>query len=177
MRTTLVLAVLLVCTPTVSFAQDTPAFDVSGGYSFLRDQEIEENFHGWLVSAGGNFNDWFGIVGEVGGNYKTLDVLGSDLDLSIHSFMVGPRFAAHTNPSVTPYGQFLVGAARASGSILGESESTTELAIQPGAGVDFWVRPRLGIRVGGDYRRILVEEAGSNEFRFHAGIVLSGGSR
>jgi hypothetical protein len=43
-------------------------------------------------------------------------------------------------------------------------------------GVDFWVAPNVGIRVGGDYRRILADDAG-NQFRFNAGVVLKGGQR
>jgi hypothetical protein len=30
----------------------------------------------------------------------------------------------------------------------------------------------VGLRFGGDYRRIVVEGGGSNEFRFHAGVVF-----
>jgi hypothetical protein len=40
-----------------------------------------------------------------------------------------------------------------------------------------WIRPKVGIRVGADYRRVFAEDEGVNEFRVHAGIVLSGGAR
>jgi len=87
MRTMFLSGALVLCLSFPAFAQQTPAVDVSGSYSFLRDQEVEQNFHGWLVSVAGNMNDWFGIVGEVGGNYKTVTILGTDLDLSVHSFL------------------------------------------------------------------------------------------
>jgi hypothetical protein len=179
-HTFLMLAFLLGGLPGVTYAQDLPAFDVSGSYSFLRDQEVEENFHGWLASITGNVNRWLGITGEFGGNYKTLDVSGSDVRVSVHSFLGGPRFVGRANPKITPFAQILLGAARASESHADEDElddSTTEFALQPGGGVDVWLRPNVGLRVGGDYRRIFTEDEGTNEFRFHVGIVFTGRSR
>jgi len=181
MRATIGVAALLVCLSVPAFAQDTvPAVDIGGGYSFLRDQDLEENFHGWVASVAGNLNRWMGVVGEVGGNYKTENIL-VDVDFSVHSFMGGVRFSARQAGGVTPFGQILLGGVRGSVSALGESESSTEFAIQPGAGVDIWLRPRFGIRVGGDYRRIFVSEEDdgedSNEYRFYAGVVLGLGER
>jgi len=62
-------SLLFVVFATTSFAQSTPAFEGSFGYSFLRDFS-NFNRHGWIGSASGNVNDWFGINGEVGGNYS-----------------------------------------------------------------------------------------------------------
>jgi opacity protein-like surface antigen len=176
MRTGLLVTICLLWFAFPALAQDTPTVDVSGGYSFLRDQDVEENFHGWLAAVAGNINPWLGIVGEVGGNYKTLQLFATEVSFSVHSFMFGPRISSRQNQSVTPFFQVLLGAARASGSVFGQSDSTTEFAIQPGGGADFWLRPNVGIRVGGDYRRIVADE-GTNEFRFHAGIVLGAGMR
>src|SRR5688572_11279599 len=115
MRPLFVAFVMLVCALPVS-AQDVPAIDLSGGYSFVRDQALEENFHGWLASVAGHFNPWLAAVGEVGGNYKSIDVLGSDISLSIHSFMGGPRFSVRRAANVTPFFQVLVGGVRGSAS-------------------------------------------------------------
>jgi hypothetical protein len=177
MRTLVLTGVLTLLLASAGLAQETPAWDVSGGYSFLRDQDIEENLHGWLFSASGHVNDWLEVVGEVGGNYKSISVFGSDVNLSVHSFLGGPRVSMHRNPTVSPFGHVLFGGARASGSFLGEADSATDFALQPGGGVDVWFRRNLGVRVGADYRRIFSEGEGVNEFRFHAGIVLSGRSR
>jgi hypothetical protein len=174
MRTTALVCLALVLLARTAFAQP-PAFDVSGGYSFLRDHEIDENLHGWVAAIAGYVTDWLAIVGEVGGNYTTVPFLGTDIDVSAHSFMAGPRVSS-SRSDVTPFGQFLVGGLRGSASALGQSESATEFAIQPGGGVDVGLRPNAGIRVGADYRRIL-SDLGINEFRFYAGVVLRSGTR
>ena len=101
----------------------------------------------------------------------------SDVDLSVHSFLGGPRVSFHGNPTVAPFGHVLLGAARVSGSVFGMRESETEFALQPGGGVDVWLRRNFGIRVGGDYRRIFFEGEGADEFRIQLGVVVTGGSR
>jgi len=107
MRNLILVSVCVLRFAVPAFAQTTPIVEVSGGYSFLRDQEIEENFHGWVASVAGNLNSWFGIVGEVGGNYRTIQVFGTDVDLSVHSFMFGPRLSGRQRADVTPFFQFL----------------------------------------------------------------------
>jgi hypothetical protein len=173
LRTLFLVVGLLLGLSAPALAQDTPKWDVSGGYSFLRDSE--ENLHGWLFSYTGNLNDVFGITGEVGGNYSTQQVFGTDIDLSVHAYMVGPRFHSRQNAKVTPFGQVLFGAARAAASVLGESDSETKFAIQYGGGADIWMRPNTGIRFGVDGRSIFIEDETANEFRFNIGIVYSGG--
>jgi opacity protein-like surface antigen len=173
MRQLAIVCILVAVVALPAAAQDAPKFDVSGEYSFLRDSELEQSFHGWLLSAAGNMSSVLGIVGEVGGNYKTISVLGTDLELSVHTFMAGVRFSSRANEKVTPFGQIVAGAARAAGSAFGESESATEFALQPGGGVDIWITPTVGIRAGADYRRIF-SDPGTNEFRLHFGVVFAG---
>ncbi len=75
----------------------------------------------------------------------------------------------------------LVGAARgeAAVKILGITvdESATSAAVQPGAGVDVHLSDAFGLRFAGDYRRLLADGGGTNEFRFLAGVVLGVGTR
>lgn len=156
-------------------AQDQKG-DVAFSYSILHDSDIEETFPtGWSFAVNGNLNDVFGIVGEAGGNYKTIDVFGSDVNLRVHTFMGGLRLRTESGKAV-PFAQVLAGMARGSYSFLGESDDSTEFAVQPGGGVDFRVTDRFGVRVQGDYRIIGGEES-TNEFRFSVGGVLGFGSR
>src|SRR5437870_1585394 len=78
---------------------------------FLRDTTIDKNGHGRVGSVAGNFNSWFGIVGEV----------GSDIDLSMHSFVGGPRFSSRNVARATPFARLLVGAARSKSVLSGRA--------------------------------------------------------
>ena len=117
----------------------------------------------------------FAVVGEASGSYATIDLFGTDVDANVHTFMGGARYFRRVD-RITPFAQFLVGAARAGGGVdfLGVqiSDSVTDFAIQPGGGVDIDVTDRLAAGVGVDYRRIFSEDADGNELRFTGGIVL-----
>ena len=168
-----VLLALLAAAPVA--AQDRKG-DVAFSYSILHDNDLEETFPtGWAFAVNSNLNEIFGVVGEIGGNYKTMDIFGTDVDLSVHTFMGGPRFRSERG-KIVPFAQVLLGLARGSYSVLGESDSETDFAWQPGGGVDFAVTDRFAVRVQGDYRIINSEES-VNEFRFSVGGVLGFGSR
>ena len=177
MKKTFFIALLTMFAAVPSYAQTTtPSWDFSAAYSFLRDQDLEENFNGWLISGGANLNPLFSVVGELGGNYKSFDQGPVDVKLSLYSFMFGPRIQARDNASFTPYGQILFGAVRGSVEVADESDSETDFALQPGAGIDWWFQPNAGLRFGVDYRRIFTEGEGSNQFGIRVGIVLTGGN-
>src|SRR5439155_2398194 len=117
--------------------------------------------------------------GEVGGSYT--DLLNSD----VHSFLAGPQFAARGQPTVIPWGHFLLGVVRTERTvpffILGQSvplalaatATDSDFAIQPGGGLDLWLHPHFGIRLGADYRRSIRGNgrADLDQGRLHAGIV------
>jgi len=155
---------------SVALAQNTPAFEASAGYSWLH-QRPSFDRHGWVASAAGNVNSWFGIKGEVGGDYS--DRIHQD----VHSFLGGAQFTARRSPRVTPWAHFLLGVVRTGegaglanpeslfsvllpdGSIVPRGtpiflpETRTNFAVQPGFGLDFSLRSNLGVRFGADYRR------------------------
>ena len=161
-----------------AFAQNTPAIDVAGGYSFLRDQEAEVNLHGWLASVGINLNSSVGLVGEIGRNTKTYDSAGIDfLEVSANTFMGGLRFASYASTAIAPFAQVLFGATKLEGNLLGLSDEVTEFSVQPGVGVDLRIQRTVAIRLGGDYRYIATEGEARNQFRFYTALVISGGSR
>jgi opacity protein-like surface antigen len=196
----LFLAALNVATPVS--AQTSPRTEISGGYQFLtfsvdedtaldgvdNDQSLPK---GWYVDVAGNLNPMIGIVFQVGGNYKTFEesiAIGggsftASADLKVHEFLGGARFNVRKNPKLVPYGQFLVGAINGSIELattstipglpsFSQEESTTNFALEVGGGVNFGVAENVGIRFGVDYLRVFAEDAGSNVFRFHTGIVI-----
>jgi opacity protein-like surface antigen len=185
MRTAVVAAALSLFAPVTGFAQDAPKWDASVGYSLLNDSDLgdaidEGTFHGWLGSFNYNVTPLIGITGEVGRNSKSLEEFGGlvDADISFLSYLVGPRVGRRVE-NISYFGQVLFGGVRSEANveILGvpliEGGESSDFAIQPGAGVDFFVTPNTGIRVGADYRRVFYEGEGSNQFRFHVGVVFS----
>jgi hypothetical protein len=171
MRTTIVIAALL-CLPLSAAAQELPRLDTSVAYSVVRPGEGAPLLHGWTTGVTGHVTHWFGITGEVTGNYTRLGVGNTSVHLGIHSFLAGPRVTLQRSQTVAPYGHLLVGPIRARMSAMGESESFTEFAYHSGAGVDVRLRPRLGLRLGADYLRTAGESGGALAVR--AGIVFAG---
>lgn len=103
--------------------------------------------------------------------------------------VVGPRFGMRTG-SVRPFVHIMAGAVRSVRKISFFSHTSTNLAIQPGAGVDVDVQDNIAVRFQGDYRMVLHgDPSGSsaslvtaggedwNEFRFAVGVVFRLGSR
>ena len=90
--------------------------EVSGGYSYLHETDLSVPT-GWYAAGGGYLNNWLGIVGEVSGHYKTVDVFGVDVKTNVYLFGAGPKFVFRRNPTFTPYVQALFGGGRLTGSV------------------------------------------------------------
>ena len=182
----------LTTAPPQAFAQEgataaAPLVEISGGYSFMRDFTIEENFPmGWYFSTAVNPANYFGLVGEVSGtNKKVTENPLVELRVQGYTFMAGPRVFRRFG-NITPYGQILVGGAygRAEatalrGSMPSVADSSTEFAFQPGGGLSVYLNDRVGVRLALDYRRIVFdnEEADNSEFRVLSGVVIGFGGR
>jgi hypothetical protein len=151
---------LLVFSSSSAVAQE-PHVEFSGGYSLLHVKTASSNFPiGWFGSGGGRValgkfrKDWFGLVGEVSGNQKTLNPLDFELHLTALSLMGGAKFVAHEWRQLTPFGQFLVGITRegAKSEALHIDGSVIHFAYQPGGGVDVGVTSRWAIRAAVSWR-------------------------
>lgn len=181
MRVGMMVALLLVVVSGPAMAQVTPAVEIGLGYAFLRDDEIDEDFPlGWYADIAGNITNSLGLVGEIGGSYKTLESgIGDetlDVKLSVHTAMGGLRLS-HRGDGANFYLQVLAGAARATVTFLDESDSITDFALQPGVGLEFGTGGSVGFRIGVDYRRIFSEVEGINQWRATAGFVIRAGER
>jgi hypothetical protein len=151
--------------------------EISSGYSFLRERP-DFNRHGWVTSVTGNVNSWFGIKAEIGGSYT--DVPHHD----VHSFLGGAQFNARGTDRFRPWSHFLFGVARVGqgGTITSPlnafpivlPKTQSDLVMQPGGGIDFWLRPTWGIRLGADYRRRItgVSTVDRDSFRLQTGLVF-----
>jgi hypothetical protein len=169
-------ALLLAAVAVNPLAAQSPAVshvDVAVGYSFLRDQDISQNLpKGWVASVADTLTSWLGIVGEVGGNYKTLSIPGDAPKIRVLTLMGGPKFTTHAHGPVTPFGQVLFGAAWARTTVLDVGDSVRDFAYQPGVGIDFNVAPKVGVRLEGDYRIVRADGSNSKEPRFVAAAVF-----
>jgi hypothetical protein len=158
-----------------AFATPSPAqrhiADFGIGYSLLHDGDASVTGHGFNAAIAGHFNEWFGLEGEVGMNFDSLQLLSTDVDVTMTSFAGGPRVSMDL-PMATPFVHFLLGGMNADAGALGSSVSETVFIIQPGGGIDVWLSDRMGLRFTGDYRRWFDEGEAGNEVRFTAGIVF-----
>ena len=151
--------------------------DVAGGYSALSASSGSMPL-GWFVSAGRDFNDLFGIVGEVAGNYKSTTFVNAvTTSLSEHTFLAGPRIVLASDKQ-TVSAHFLVGVATASATGTGtfgrttvtSSASDTAICYEPGVGVDLDFNKSTALRLEANFR--LVTANGSvNEFQFLVGVA------
>lgn len=169
-------AILLSVCSGSGYAQDeTPRYELYGGYAFLRDLgDPGTNLPvGWSASFAWNPARSLGFVLDVGGNYKS----EAGIAFNQHAFLAGARYSLRGS-GVTPYFEALGGIVRGSGSGQGGSVTETDFAVQGGAGLGFYFGERLSIRAGVDYRNIFSQGESFQQFRVVAGLSygFGGGS-
>ena len=159
--------------PHSAKAADGPPVEVSGGYSYLHDLDASSNFPaGWVGSVAAGVSSRVSVVGELGGSYQTLATPSGNVNNHVYSFLGGARYAAPVTGSVSLFGQALVGAARSSVIVANAASSETDLAFQPGGGVDVSLAPRWAVRVQGDFRAVRVSGTTTKQDRVVAGLVF-----
>jgi hypothetical protein len=150
---------LLLATAAPVFAQGT----VGAGLSFL---------HGDGATATGFTIDYssvtpatdkatFGFVGDFG--------LNKFEGATVTSYLGGVRVAIPGSAKVKPFAQFLIGAEHCCES--------TDLALQPGVGVDFAVSPSLDVRVQVDFRNVRYDGGSTNTQRYTFGVAIPVGAK
>ncbi len=83
--------------------------------------------------------------------------------------LAGPRFSSALNSRRRVYAHVLGGLVMAGGE--------PYFVVQPGGGVDFWLRRGLGVRVGADYQQLVTDDEPFHGLRMHAGVVVKVGRR
>ncbi len=137
MRRIYALIILLLCTAAIMAAQETPKFELFGGYSFAHvntgaNLGRHSNLNGWNSSLAYNFNKWVGIVLDGNGTYRSGQLSPAttivfvcpgivptcpppfnfgpvNLSEQVHTFSIGPRFSYRSNSRFTPFGHILLG--------------------------------------------------------------------
>ncbi|HET7697312.1 MAG TPA: outer membrane beta-barrel protein [Vicinamibacterales bacterium] len=166
-----------IAAPSAAAAQGV---DFAAGYSFLRDNELANSGEvsgnlakGIFASLGVGVGPWLSLVGEVASNRRTFDELGTEIELKVDFYGAGVRVRGRSG-AARPYGQVLFGAARGRLSGFGLSESGSEFAWQPGAGVDAYFSRSVGLRFGVNGRFIQAEDLTAKEFQVIVGLVFGG---
>ena len=178
-KTIVVSCVVSVVMSVPCMAQDVPAAEFSAGYNLLQlSGDGSETFPaGWYGELAGNFGSMLALVGQATGNYKGIAAARTTVDVSIHTFGGGVRLLAR-GEQATGFGHVLFGMAHtnfssnASGLLpFDVGDSQNDAFLQVGAGFNLLPNASVGVRVGGDYVRIL-SNGGANVFRLAAGVVV-----
>ncbi len=188
MKTIYVVLLLLLTSAAGAMAQ-TPHFDVALGYTFTHANAPPGgcgcfSMNGGTGSLAWYLNPRFAMVGEIGAMHAS-DVPASGQDLTLTTFLVGPRFALVRKSSVgemkwhtiTPFTQVLLGGAHASGSLSGASSgSSNGFAFAVGGGANLGLNRRFSWRLF--QTEYLLTTAPNtvndhqNSFRLTSGIVI-----
>jgi hypothetical protein len=136
------LGLLFVATP--SRAQGS--VDASVGYSYFHfggNGGLSQN--GVSGSVAYNPIPFMGAVADIGGYHAS----PGGVSFNTYTYLFGPRINFRNPTHITPFAQFLVGAAH---NTLGDGGgSVTNFAYSFGGGVDLPVLPHLGVRPQVDY--------------------------
>jgi opacity protein-like surface antigen len=171
----------------VAAAQETPKFEVFGGYSYVRFAN-DLNMHGGEVSVTGNFTRYLGIEAAYSGHAGSVSsdqlelppgpifpggpFVSFDADSRLHTFLAGPKLALRGS-RVTPYAHALFGVAHTNGdaditffdagdqigSVFSQHFSETGFGMALGGGVDLKVTDHVSVRlVQADYLRTQLDQ-------------------
>ena len=192
--------VILLASSSSATAQEPRRVDIAGGYAFLWSPDqlrSDESLifirgsafvtedpppfkSGWFLSAAPCITPWLAIAGEVSRSTTSFSPEGSDtsIDLTVLSFMGGPRFIARQNRAEI-FGHVLFGLHRLRADAppsqmfgRGQTGTTSNFAIQPGGGVDVYAFDNLAVRFGVNVRQVYWVET-RTEVQILAGLVFS----
>jgi opacity protein-like surface antigen len=171
-------AILMLCVS--ARAQETPVWEIGGGYSYLHANMNNNSFtgpqfnlSGGHVTAEENLNNWFG--GRIEFNAFNGGVAGTNV--SAQTITYGPVFSYRRFERITPFGHVQFGAVHASEGYLGISQSAFKFAMTAGGGVDVNLNPRLAVRFQGDYLMTRFLDLRQDNLQFGAGLVVHFGRK
>jgi hypothetical protein len=169
MRKTFVILTFLLFSVS-TWAQKTRAMshegssgDVFIGYSLLNGDTFS-HASGWEAAVTGNFNDWFGLKADLGGNYKSEGGVGA----REYNILFGPQLMAkHDKLHFFVHG--LIGVAHF-GADVGPSSTGAGWVI--GGGVDYDLGSNFAIRpVQLDYHGAHLFSDTQKDARYSVGLV------
>jgi hypothetical protein len=169
----------------IASAQNIPAINVFGGYSYLNfdlpttsvtsAQRLALN--GWDFSASVHVFRRLAVEGDVSGHNLT-DCVSTSITCSNLSYMIGPRFmVGKSSGRITGFVHGLFGRDRLDLPESDTSVTDTSVGFAAGGGIDYWVFRHIGVQLGPAdflYTRHLNSYNGPSQdnFRVSGGIVF-----
>ena len=157
MTTRSLLALFLLSIASVKLmAQTQPSNEIALDYNYVHTNAPPGGCGCFSVNGGSGSYAYhpgpqFAMVIEVGAVHAS-KIDASGLDLTLTSYLAGPRFFyRRPGARITPYGQFLLGAVRATGGLApansGGAPSSTVFGATLGGGVEFNLSRTVTLRV------------------------------
>src|SRR5260221_3582745 len=201
MRRIYALIILLLCTAAIMAAQETPKFELFGGYSFAHvntgaNLGRHSNLNGWNSSLAYNFNKWVGIVLDGSGTYRSGQLSPATTIVfvcpgivptcpppfnfgpvnqseQVHTASIGPRFSYRSDSRFTPFGHILFGGGYASATTGDHSTSGSGSRILTlGGGFDVRLNSLLSLRTQADYLQTRFFHLPHVRLRVSTGVVF-----
>jgi hypothetical protein len=162
----------IMATSSLSAAQESPRWEVFGGYSFRRLDSTtfgfaeHSNLNGWNAEGAFNITTSWSAVADVSGSYGS--------QLTAITYMIGPQYSWRRQKS-----KFFAHA------FLGKEQTRVDIstslrngfesvgrAYAAGGGYDLDLTPRFTFRVQGDYLNTNTFGATQNDIRVSTGLVF-----
>ena len=135
-------------------AQSAPKFEVGADYDYVRSNTPPGGCACFSLNGGGGsaayyLNRSFAVAGEISSGHSS-DIGISGTDLTLTSYVFGPRYYWRNHWKATPFAQVLLGGVHANDSLAlqvnGQQGSSNAFATKIGGGVDWPLNQRFAIR-------------------------------
>lgn len=171
----------------LALAQRAPVVEVGADYNYVRSNAPPDGCGCFSMQGGNawfayNFSRGFGVVAEVS-SQRASDIRGSDEDLTLTSYLFGPRYSWHKSGHLAPFGQVLLGGAHAGGSFAnaGFAGGSNAFAMIAGGGLDIGITRHIGVRAfEADYYLTHFDNGlnnRQNNLRISAGVIFRFGEK
>jgi outer membrane immunogenic protein len=171
----------------LAFAQVAPVAEIGADYNYVRTNAPPDgcgcfSLHGGNAWFAYNFTHSFAVVAEVS-RQRASNIAGSGEDLTLTSYLFGPRYSWRKSRHFVPFGQVLLGAAHAGGSFADDSSlgPSNAFAFIAGGGLDIGITRHFAIRaMEADYYRTQFGNdlnGRQNNLRLSAGIIFRFGEK
>ena len=163
-----VFAFLLLATLVPAYAQDSPRFQLFGGYSFLSFNSQPFGFtdrtslHGFTLAPSYNLTHEFGITAQLSGQYGS--------QISVRNLTVGPQ-VMFTRGNALLFGHLLFGKGRTFVEV-GQGAGDSAKVLELGGGIDLGLSSHFSVRaVQADFVHNSFFNGSQSSVRISTGLV------